>query len=97
MSATVNFDYDHVFNLASQLSPEERTRLLRELPRGKTPKSEIKYESEFESFLPAPDAPLLSREEFLEVLRNGPVIPEEQIELMLAAREEVNKCQPISW
>jgi hypothetical protein len=81
--------------LATLLSPEEQKRLLRELPSSKTAKPEIKYE--YESFLPDPDTPLYSPEEFLEILLRAPVIPEEQIELMLAAREEVNKCQPISW
>ena len=47
--------------------------------------------------LPRASLPPYSREKFLEFLRNGPVIPEENIQLMLEAREEINRCQPISW
>jgi hypothetical protein len=100
MSVATRFSYDYVFDLASQLSPAEQTRLVQELPKPKSvsevsAKPKIKYECEFESFLPDPDRPPFTTEEYLEVLRNGPVIDEEHIELMLAAREEVNKCQPI--
>jgi len=93
MSVATGFNYDYVFNLASLLSTEERTRLVRELPNGISAKPETKYES----FLPESDAAPYSAEEFYEFLLRGPVIPEEQIELMQAAREEVNRCQPISW
>ena len=36
-------------------------------------------------------------EKYLEFLLHGPVIDEEHIQLMLEAKEEVNKCRPISW
>ena len=36
-------------------------------------------------------------EEFCEFLLRGPVIDETQIQLMIEAKEEVNKCRPISW
>jgi len=93
MSAATGFSYDDVFNLASLLSPEEQTRLVRELPKGISAQPEWKRES----FLTEPDDTPYSAEEFCEFLLRGPVIPEEQIELMLAAREEVNRCGPISW
>jgi hypothetical protein len=95
MSVATRFSYDNVFNLASQLSPAEQTRLVQELPKEVSAKPKKKYECEFESFLPDPDAPPYTPEEFYEVLLSCPVIEEEQIELMLAAREEVNKCRPI--
>jgi len=96
MSVATGFSYDYVFNLASLLSPAEQTRLIRELPNGTSVKGiSAKPEVKGESFLPEPDRPPYAPGEFLEVLLNGPVIPEEQIELMLAAREEVNKCRPI--
>ena len=93
MSVTTGFSYDYVFNLASMLSPEEQTRLVRELPSGISAKPVNKSES----FLPEPDDTPYSPEEFCEFLLRGPVIDEEHIELMLAAREVVNRCQPISW
>jgi len=43
MSATVGYDY--VFDLVSQLSLEEQSRLLRELPNDSLPKSREKSES----------------------------------------------------
>ena len=67
--------------------------MVQELPNGVSAKPEWKRES----FLPGPDESPYSPEEFYEFLLRGPVIPEEQIELMLAAREEVNRCGPISW
>ena len=98
MSAATSFNYDYVFNLASLLSTEEQTRLIRELPNGTSVKGiSAKPVEKSESFLPEPDRPPYAPGEFLEVLLNGPVIDEEHIELMLAAREEVNKCRPISW
>jgi len=93
MSAAIGFNYDQVFNLASLLSPEEQTRLLRELPNSIS----AKPKEQSESFLPEPDATPYSSEEFLEFLLNGPVIDEEHIGLMLAAKEEINRCHPISW
>ena len=93
MSTATGFSYDYVFNLASLLSAEEQTRLVRELPNGTSTKPEWKRES----FLPEPDDAPYSPEEFLEFLLNGPVIDEEHIEHMLAAREVVNRCRPISW
>ena len=93
MSVATGFSYDYVYNLASMLSPEEQTRLVRELPKSTSAKPEGKSES----FLPEPDDTPYSAEEFYEFLLQGPVIDEEHIELMLAAREEVNRCRPISW
>ena len=51
MSTTTEFNYNYVFDLAVQLSPEEQKRLVRELPNGTAPKSSEK----FESFLPDPN------------------------------------------
>jgi hypothetical protein len=96
MSVVARTSYDYVFNLASLLSPEEQTRLVRELPKSVSEvsaKPKINYEHE--SFLPDQDTPPYAPGEFYEFLLQGPVIDEEHIELMLAAREEVNKCQPI--
>ena len=47
--------------------------------------------------LPRASLPPYCPEKYLEFLLHGPVIPEENIQLMLEAREEVNRCQPISW
>ena len=47
--------------------------------------------------LPNASLPPYCHEKYLEFILRGPVIPEENIQLMLEAREEVNKCQPISW
>ena len=40
MSLTTNCGYDYVFELASRLSPVERERLSRELPKGLSPQPE---------------------------------------------------------
>lgn len=89
MSTTIRYGYDYVFGLALHLSPEEQERLLRELPSTSKDKRE--------SFLAASDATPYSSEEFCEFLLRGPVIDEEHIQLMLDAREEVNRCGPMSW
>ena len=94
MTATIDFGYDYVFGLASQLLPEEQEQLLRELPKN----APLKLEWQRESFLPdEDDGKPYCLEEFYEFLLRGPVIDEEQIQLMLEAREVVNKCRPISW
>ena len=95
MSATTGFNYNYVFDLAMQLLPAEQKRLVRELPNGTVPKQKDK----FESFLPDPDEEEepYDPEEFLEFLLNVPVLSEEQIQRMLDAREDVNKCRPIVW
>jgi hypothetical protein len=93
MPATIAFNYDQVFELVMQLSPAEQTRLVQELPK----ETIQKVEKSRESFIPEDDGAPYSHEEFLEFLLHFPVIGEEQIQLMLEAREEVNKCQPISW
>ena len=88
MSTAVRFDYDYVFDLATRLSPEEQGRLLRELP---------KPEGIRVNLIPEPETDSYSSEEFCEFLLRGPVIDESRIQLMLEAKEEVNKCRPISW
>ena len=93
MSALTVFNYDYVFNLAVRLSPEEQARLLRELPNGTPSKPVEKYGG----FLPKPDVTPYSPDEFYEFLLRGPVIDEEHIGFMLDAREEFNRCCPISW
>jgi len=95
MTATTGFNYNYVFDLAVQLSPEEQKRLVQELPNGTAPKPKEK----FESFLPDPDEEEepYDHEEFCQFILNGPVLSEEQIQRMLDAREEVNKCRPIVW
>ena len=93
MSTAIQYGYDYVFDLASRLSPKEQRRLLRELPNGfsSIPKAE------HESFLPESDDSPYSPEAFYEFLLQGPVIDEEQVRRMSDAREEVNRCRPISW
>ena len=95
MSATTAFNYNYVFDLAVQLSPEEQKRLVRELPNG----TETKPVRNFGSFLPEPgeEEEPYDHEEFCQFILNGPVLSEEQIQRMLDAREEVNKCRPIVW
>jgi hypothetical protein len=93
MSTITGFNYDYVFNLAARLSPEEQARLLRELPNGTSSKPVEKYGG----FLSEPEETPYSPDEFYEFLLRGPVIDEEHIEFMLDAREEVNRCRPISW
>jgi hypothetical protein len=92
MTATTGSNYNYVFDLAVQLSPEEQKRLVQELPNGTAPKPKEK----FESFLPDPDEEEepYDHEEFCQFILNGPVLSEEQIQRMLDAREEVNKWQP---
>ena len=92
-TVTTGFGYDYVFRLASQLPPEEKVRLSREI----TEKTTTEFREKCESFLPEPDELPYSPEEFYEFLLRGPVIDEEQIQLMLDARKEVNRCQAISW
>lgn len=41
MSTTNDFGYDYVFELAKQLSPEERDRLIRELEKGRKKTGEL--------------------------------------------------------
>ena len=93
MSLTTNYGYDYVFELASRLSPVERERLARSITGNITPESSEKHES----FLPESDDVPYSPEMYSEFLLRGPVIDEKQIQLMLGAREEVNRCRPISW
>jgi len=83
VSTIIGLSYDYVFDLAVQLPPEEQRRLIRELPSDFSSKEQ--------------DAVPYSPEEFYQFLLRGPVIDEEQIQLMLDAREEVNRCHPISW
>ena len=47
--------------------------------------------------LPNASLPPYCREKYLEFLLRGPVFDEASIQLMQEAREEINKCQPISW
>ena len=82
MPITTNYGYDYVFELASRLSPVEKRRLVRNITGRDTSEPGL-----------APYSP----EKFYEFLLSGPVIEEEQIQLMQDAREEVNQCRPISW
>ena len=91
MSTTI--EYGYVFDLATRLSTEEQIRLLRELS-GNIPSIPYKMQ---ESFLPESDNIPYSPEAFYEFLLRGPVIEEKQIRQMSDAREEVNRCRPISW
>jgi len=93
MSAAAGFSYDYVFNLVSRLTPEEQERLIRELPGVPSLKSKEKHES----LLSEPDGTPYSPEKFYQFLLSGPVIDEEHVQMMLDAREEINRCQPISW
>ena len=82
MTTTNEFGYDHVFELARQLSPEEREKLAQSLLAGKA----RPFESE----------PKMTEEEYYEFLMNFPVISEEEIRLMEEAKKTVDQCQPIS-
>ena len=81
MSVVADFSYDYVFSMVSRLTPEEQERLVREMPSVSVSKPETSYSSE----------------EFYRFLLSGPVIDEEHVQMMRDAREEINRCQPISW
>jgi len=82
MQMTIDVGYDQVFQLVRQLSPKEKTRLFLESACPTT------YSTVSE--LEVPD------EEYYEFLMNFPVVSEEEIELILEAKKEVDKCRPVS-
>ncbi len=84
VNVNINFGYDQIFELARQLSPKEKAKLVRNL------RSEDAELSE-----PAPK-PKMSREEYYEFLMNGPVLSEEEIQWMEDAKKMVDQIQPIS-
>lgn len=86
MSTTNDFGYDYVFELAKQLTPEEKAKLAQSLQA-----DAVSSKRE-----PEPKRKM-SPEEYYELLMNGPVLSEEEIQLMLDAKETVNQCQPISF
>jgi len=80
--STVEFCYEDVFELALRLSPEEQTRLLRELPNGTLLKSEEPQKSTIDDeyikrhgipvgggfvMLTIPGEPIISRSEMQEI------------------------------
>jgi hypothetical protein len=89
MSTTL--EYHHVFDLAQQLSTDERIRLIQELQSvgaaGDAPQQN-------ESFLPDSNTPKLSPQEYYEFILQGPVLDEEDIQKMLDAKKEVDQCRP---
>ena len=82
MQATINIEYDQVFELVRQLPPRERKRLF--------------LESEFSTVIPTLPETEISDEEYYEFLMNFPVVSEEEIEQILEAKKEVDKCRPVS-
>ena len=82
MQLTVDLGYDQVFQLVRQLSSGDKERLFHE---GRSLIMPTKLpESE------------MSDEEYYDFLMNFPVVSEEEIEKILEAKEEVNKCRPVS-
>ena len=82
MQMTIDIGYDQVFQLVRQLSPTEKTRLFRESACATT--------------YPAISEPEVPDEEYYEFLMNFPVVSEEEIERILEAKKEVDKCRPVS-
>lgn len=82
MRITIDFGYDQVFELARQLSPEEREKLVHDLQE--TDSEPDKTERK------------MTKEEYYEFLMNFPVISEEEIQLMEEAKKMVDQCRPIS-
>jgi len=81
MQLTIDIGYDQVFQLVRQLPPREKTRL---------------HESVFSAMSPTTPEPVIPDDEYYEFLMNFPVVSEEEIEQILEAKKEVNKCQPVS-
>ncbi len=79
MQLTVNLGYDQVFDLAHQLTPEEQKRLAQSL---------LTFDAETEK-----NTHEMTQEEYYEFLMNFPVISEEEIQLMLEAKKEVDKIR----
>jgi len=82
MQMTIDIGYDQVFQLVRQLSPKEKIRLFRE--------------SACPTTYPAVSEPEVPDEEYYKFLMNFPVVSEEEIELILEAKKEVDKCRPVS-
>jgi len=74
MTATAGFGYDHVFELATQLSPEERERFVREMDAFRQkPVAENKINWEEAGFVEyvVPGEPLVSATEIEEIKRRA--------------------------
>ena len=81
MQMTINVGYDQVYELVRQLPPREKIRL---------------HESLFSTTLPGIPESKTPDEEYYEFLMNFPVVSEEEIEQILEAKKEVDKCRPVS-
>jgi hypothetical protein len=82
MQATNSVGYDQAFQFVRLLSPKEKERLFRETMY---PNTSAKLS---ESIIPD--------EEYYEFLMNFPVVSEKEIEQILEAKKEVDKCCPVS-
>jgi len=74
MTATTGFGYDYVFELASQLSPEEQERFVREMSASRRePVTEDKINWEEFGFVEyvVPGEPIISPAELEEIKRQG--------------------------
>ena len=81
MQMTINIGYDQVYELVRQLPPKEKIRL---------------HESIFSTPFPSRSESDVSDDEYYEFLMNFPVVSEEEIEQILEAKKEVDKCRPVS-
>ena len=79
MQLTINIGYDQIYELVRQLPPKEKMRL---------------HESIFSPF-PSVSEPNVPDDEYYEFLMNFPVVSEEEIEQILEAKKEVDKCRPV--
>jgi len=82
MQMTIDVGYDQVLQLFRQLSPRDRTRLVRE--------------NALPTTHPNVSEPEIPDEEYYEFLMNFPVVSEEEIEQILEAKKEVDQCRPVS-
>ena len=118
MSATVAYDYNYVLNLAVNLAPEERKRLVREVETV-SEKQEVKQKEVKWVEYTVPGEPIISpekmqeikrranerpslrtpkeietnRRELLEILRDCPVLSDEELKGFEEARKEINECR----
>ena len=82
MQMTIDVGYEQVLQLFRQLPPREKTRLFRE--------------SALPTMYPHSPKPEIPDEEYYEFLMNFPVVSEEELERILAAKKEVDQCRPVS-
>ena len=79
MQMTLDIGYDQIYELVRQLPPREKIRL---------------HESIFSSPFPGSAEPEIPDKEYYEFLMNFPVVSEEEVEQILEAKKEVDKCRP---